>query len=49
VELVRQQLGADKPLPIQFLTYLQRMFQGDLGSSYFSNEPVLKMMLARSP
>lgn len=49
VELVRQQLGLDKPLPIQFLTYLQRMFQGDLGASYFSNEPVLKMMLARIP
>jgi peptide/nickel transport system permease protein len=49
VELVRQQLGLDKPLHIQLLTYLKRLLQGDMGASYFSNEPVLEMMLARIP
>jgi len=49
IELVRQQLGLDKPLHLQFVSYVKRLLQGDMGASYFSNEPVLNMMLNRIP
>lgn len=49
IEVIRQQLGVDKPLHIQLLTYIKRLLQGDMGSSFFSNEPVIKMIMARIP
>jgi glutathione transport system permease protein len=33
VELLRHQLGLDKPLPQQYIAYLQRLLQGDFGRS----------------
>lgn len=32
--LLRQEYGLDKPLPEQYVLYLSRLVQGDLGSSY---------------
>ncbi len=40
VELVRQELGLDRPLPEQFITYFQRVAQGDLGKSLRTRRPV---------
>ncbi|MBQ9301343.1 MAG: ABC transporter permease [Clostridia bacterium] len=30
----------DKPIPVQFWTYVKKLFQGDLGASYYSNKEV---------
>lgn len=49
VEVVRQQLGLDKPLHTQFFNYFGGLLRGDMGSSYFSNEPIIRMMIARIP
>lgn len=40
VELVRQELGLDKPLPQQFVAYFGNMLQGDLGRSMRTRRPV---------
>ncbi|RYF56388.1 MAG: glutathione ABC transporter permease GsiC [Comamonadaceae bacterium] len=40
VELVRQELGLDLPLPQQFVRYFGNMLQGDLGTSLRTKRPV---------
>ena len=35
-----QQLGLDRPLPLQYLQYLMQLAQGDLGKSLVTREPV---------
>jgi glutathione transport system permease protein len=40
VELVRQELGLDKPLPQQFLNFFGNMLQGDFGRSLRSRRAV---------
>ncbi|ARP80896.1 glutathione ABC transporter permease GsiC [Bordetella genomosp. 9] len=40
VQLVRQELGLDLPLPQQFVRYFTHMLQGDLGVSLRSKRPV---------
>ena len=40
VELVRQDLGLDKPLPQQFLNFFVNIVQGDFGHSLRSKRPV---------
>jgi peptide/nickel transport system permease protein len=41
---IRQKLGLEDPLPVQFLRWFGHIAQGDLGVSIFSNEPVLKLV-----
>ena len=40
VELVRKELGLDKPLIEQYITYMGGLFQGDLGTSLKTKRPV---------
>lgn len=40
VELVRQQLGLDKPITTQYITYISNLFQGELGISMKTKRPV---------
>jgi peptide/nickel transport system permease protein len=37
----RAHWGLDRPLPIQYLLYLQNLVRGDLGESIYSHRPVL--------
>src|SRR4029077_16358343 len=37
---MRHQLGLDRPLPLQYLDYLEGLIHGDLGSSISFHEPV---------
>ncbi|WP_269901060.1 glutathione ABC transporter permease GsiC [Paenalcaligenes faecalis] len=41
VQLVRQQLGLDQPLPTQFIQYFERLLQGDLGHSLRTKRTVV--------
>jgi peptide/nickel transport system permease protein len=41
---IRQRLGLEDPLPVQFFRWAFAVVQGDLGVSIFSNEPVLKLI-----
>ena len=42
-------LGLDKPLWEQFLVYLSKLAQGDLGRSFAFSEPALKLVIQRMP
>ncbi len=47
IELVRQSLGLDQPVPVQYITWLGRALRGDLGRSIELHEPVLALVLSR--
>lgn len=49
VERVRQQYGLDRPLPVQYIDWLQRTAQGDLGESLFFHKPVRELVMERLP
>jgi peptide/nickel transport system permease protein len=42
-------LGLDKPLIMQYLTFLRNALHGDLGLSFVYNEPALTVILQRLP
>ncbi|GHG35843.1 ABC transporter permease [Paracoccus aerius] len=44
---IRAQYGLDKPLLTQLGLYLGHALQGDLGTSYFYNRPVVELILSR--
>jgi len=48
-EKIRAKLGLDQPLPIQYLKWLGLALQGDMGNSFFSHQPVSKLISQRLP
>ncbi len=49
IEHLRQEYGLDKPLYVQYLTYMGRLLQGDLGQSYYFRRPVTEALFNRLP
>ncbi|MFZ3590436.1 ABC transporter permease [Bacillus sp. DJP31] len=49
VEIIRHQLGLDRPLIVQYFSYVGEIIRGDLGTSIRSNRPVLDEILVRLP
>lgn len=49
IEQVRRDLGLDRPLVLQFFTYVANVAQGDLGQSYAYRQPVMDVVLSRLP
>lgn len=49
IELLRQQLGTDKPLYRQFGDYVMNMLSGDFGKSLLNDEPVLPKIWEHAP
>ncbi|MBI3003025.1 MAG: ABC transporter permease [candidate division NC10 bacterium] len=49
VAAVRAQLGLDEPLYRQYLIYLRKVLQGDLGISVIRGDPVLADLMRRFP
>jgi peptide/nickel transport system permease protein len=49
VERLRTLYGLDRPLPEQYLSYLGRVVQGDLGKSFRSQRPVIVELGDRLP
>lgn len=47
VEEMRQRMGLDQPLVVQFLIWVTRLLQGDLGVSLHSNVPVASIIASR--
>ena len=43
-EQLRQQLGLNQPLPLQYLDFLTDLLKGDLGTSLVSAKPVLRIV-----
>jgi peptide/nickel transport system permease protein len=48
-EAIRQRLGLDQPMPVQYVKWLGLALQGNLGSSFFSHQPVMKLISQRLP
>lgn len=44
---IEQQLGLDKPMHVQYVTWLGNLLRGDWGDSFAANEPVLTLVLER--
>ncbi|ALE05772.1 ABC transporter permease [Arthrobacter sp. ERGS1:01] len=43
------ELGLDQPVLLQYFKWLGNLVQGDLGVSYFTNEPITSMLSTRIP
>src|SRR5438128_1486779 len=49
VEALRRQLGFDRPLPVQFVTYVARLARGDMGTSLYTMRPIADDLATRLP
>jgi len=49
IEELRNELGFNDPIYIQYWNWLQRFFQFDLGHSYMTNQPVIDELAGRIP
>ena len=48
-KLIEAELGLDQPIPVQYVTWISGLVQGDLGYSYVSEQPTLDEILPRIP
>jgi peptide/nickel transport system permease protein/oligopeptide transport system permease protein len=46
---VRERLGVDRPLGVQYVTYVSRVARGDLGRSFRTNQLVLAEIAGQAP
>jgi ABC-type dipeptide/oligopeptide/nickel transport system permease component len=49
LEAIRDRLGLNEPIWTQYIMYLGRLLQGDLGNSIVGDQPVLDILLTRFP
>ncbi|MFU8815822.1 MAG: ABC transporter permease [Pseudomonadales bacterium] len=49
VEAIREDMGLNKPVLVRYVLWLGALVQGDLGTSLFSDQPVLDVILERLP
>jgi peptide/nickel transport system permease protein len=49
IAAVREQLRLNDPLPVQYLAWLGRVVQGDLGYSYRNQYPVSELLIGKLP
>ena len=49
LEALRQALGLNEPLFTQWWLYMSNLFQGDLGNSLYSKEPIIDILIERFP
>ncbi|MGA0796330.1 MAG: ABC transporter permease [Quisquiliibacterium sp.] len=48
-EALRERLGLNDPVPVQFATFIARATTGDFGISYRLQQPVMELILSRLP
>ncbi len=49
LDVVREQLGTNRPIHVQYITWIADLFQGDFNESYFHHVPVAELMKDRFP
>ena len=49
LQAVRQAYGLDRPLPVQYITWLGDVVRGDFGKSFLTNRPVMEVVGRRLP
>ena len=48
-KIVRERLGLDDPIPVQYVKWLTNAVTGDFGKSFFSNKEIREQMEYRLP
>jgi peptide/nickel transport system permease protein len=46
---IRKELGLDQPMPVQYVAWLTRVVQGDLGRSFLTKQEVRQAIIERLP
>lgn len=49
IDALREELGLNDPIPVQYLTWLGEILQGNLGTSLRSRQPILGELAVRIP
>lgn len=49
LQLIRERLGLDKPIPVQYYLYIKDALHGDFGTSIMFNRPAIQVVLERLP
>src|SRR5687767_13377132 len=49
IELIRKQLGLDRSLWLQYVSFMSNIMRGDFGNSFYYRTPVLELYLSRLP
>ena len=49
IAAIREQMGLDQPLPVQYVAWLGKVLQGDLGRSFQTHQRVLEAIVERLP
>jgi peptide/nickel transport system permease protein len=49
IEALRESLGLDKSLPVQYVDFMSKAVRGDLGTSLLSRRPVLDQIMEQFP
>ena len=49
LDAVRQQFGLDRPLAIQYVSFMSSLLRGDFGQSFYYRTPVFELYLSRLP
>jgi peptide/nickel transport system permease protein len=49
IDALRQQLGLDRPIWVQYTSFMTSVLQGDFGRSFYYRTPVLELYLSRLP
>jgi peptide/nickel transport system permease protein len=49
LDKLRAEWGLDKPIPVQYVTYLSKVLRGDMGRSYFTKMEVSQAIAQRLP
>ncbi|AGB40429.1 ABC-type dipeptide/oligopeptide/nickel transport system, permease component [Halobacteroides halobius DSM 5150] len=49
LKMIREEMGLNDPLYVQYFRFIGRLVQGDLGESFTSQRPVINIILERLP
>ncbi|MGH7307643.1 MAG: ABC transporter permease [Candidatus Rokuibacteriota bacterium] len=49
LDTIREQLGLDRSLAVQYMTFMRDLLRGDFGKSFYYRTPVLELYLSRLP
>lgn len=49
MQRIAEQMGLNRPLPVQYIDWLSHLLRGDWGRSYRDGEPVLKIIFSHLP
>ncbi|WP_372799891.1 ABC transporter permease [Paracoccus seriniphilus] len=49
LDAIREFYGYDRPIPVQYISWLTNALHGDLGHSHYLNQPVTDEIMARLP